>query len=188
MTERPSALEASDRALVLYALVRRAAIELVLAEHDDTRRYEQAEAARAETDRWLERESLREAPTDTERMLLGAPSGSWTGEAIADGLWRKEALGALLWALGHLEALPPIEREFSVPELNERLETLGSVSSFRARGRLRDDPELAAAWEEASGWSSAAAGNGHDDATLASISAERSRALAWLRDRSAPPP
>jgi hypothetical protein len=49
--ERPTAVRVADRALVLYALVRRGSIELVIAGTDgDPLRISQAETARAETD------------------------------------------------------------------------------------------------------------------------------------------
>src|SRR4029453_7191326 len=78
----PSVAEVSDRALALYALVRRASIEAVLEEDQDTRRLAQAERARVETERWLARESLEDALTQTERLLFDGASGSWPHEAI----------------------------------------------------------------------------------------------------------
>ncbi len=187
MSDRPSARAAADRALVLYALVRRAAIELVVAEGDDADRIARAEAARAETERWLERESLTDALTPTEQMLFATPTTSWTAEAIADGLWRKEALGVVVWALRLLDRLPPIDTEFAIDALNAAIESVGSVTAFRAAARLRDPGEVEVAWREADTWFGATEGADGDDSTLASISAERSRALAWLRHASAPP-
>ena len=183
----PTAGEVSDRALVLYALIRRASIELVVRETGEERRVEQAERARAETDRWLERERLDLVLTPTERRLFGATSGAWPPEAIADGLWRKESLGILLWALEHVNALPPIDDEFEVGVLNQRIEAYGSEAAFRANGRLREDEQIEQAWSEADAWLAATEGRGGDDATIASISAERVRALTWLRDRDAGP-
>jgi Domain of unknown function (DUF4272) len=183
----PSAGEVSDRALVLYALIRRASIELVVRETGEERRVEQAERARAETDRWLERERLDPVLTPTERRLFGATSGAWPPEAIADGLWRKESLGILLWALEHVNALPPIDDEFEVGVLNQRIEAYGSEAAFRANGRLREPELIEQAWSEADAWLAATEGRGGDDATIASISAERVRALTWLRDRDAGP-
>ena len=49
------------------------------------------------------------------------------------------------------------------------------------------DAELEAAWHEADVWIAATEGRAGEDATLASISAERRRALSWLRDRDAEP-
>lgn len=187
MTGGPTPAEASDRALVLYALVRRAAIEVVLEEGPDTRRLAQAARAHAEMTRWLARESLEDALTPTERTLFEAESGSWPHEAIADGLWRKESLGVLLWGLGHIGALPPIDEEFEVEVLNQRIESYGSESSFRANGRLRDGDELDRAWGEADAWLAATRGMTGPDATIESIAAERRRALSWLRDRDAAP-
>jgi hypothetical protein len=183
----PTTIRIADRALILYAVTRRASIELALREFgDDPRRFAQAEAARVETDRWLARESLADAADDVERSLLAAVSGSWSGDAVRDGMWRKEALGVLLWSLGHVNALPPADEEFEVAVLNERIERYGSVPSFRANGRLRPADELEAAWREADAWLAATEGSAGDDATIASINAERSRALGWLRDTSAP--
>jgi hypothetical protein len=187
VSQGPSVAEVSDRALVLYALVRRASIEAVLEEDPDAQRLAQAERARVETERWLARESLDGALTETERSLFGGGSGSWHHEAIADGLWRKEALGVLLWALGHIDALPAIDEEFEVAVLNQRIEAYGSESAFRTNGRLRDGLEMDQAWGEADAWLAATDGMSGEDATIASISAERRRALSWLRDRDAAP-
>jgi hypothetical protein len=185
---RPTADEVSDRALVLYALTRRAAIELVVAETEgDPQRLAQAEGARAETDRWLERESLHDALTETERGLLDAPSGSWPDDATKDALWRKESLGVLLWCLRQFDELPPYDREFEQQDLDHAITRAGSVSSFRASGELRRADELERAWMEADAWFGATEGRIGDDATIASIAAERFRALSWLRDASAAP-
>jgi len=188
VSERPSARQVADRALVLYAMVRRASIELIVAETRDQMRRRQAEGARLETEEWFERESLTEALTDTERTLFDAPTSAWPPEAIADGMWRKEALGVLLWALRMIEAMPPIDHEFAVEDLNAAIESPGSVSVFRATARLRDPGEIEAAWREADTWFGATEGAGGTDSTLASISAERSRALGWLRASDAPLP
>jgi hypothetical protein len=88
---RPTAVQVADRALVLYALVRRGYIEHVIANTGgDPLRISQGESAREETDHWLERESLRDALTEVESRLFDAPSGSWPASATADAMWRKE--------------------------------------------------------------------------------------------------
>lgn len=185
----PTADRVSDRALVLYAVIRRATIEHALGEFgDEPIRIRQAEKARAETTRWLEREDVAPAVDDGERVLLEAVSGAWPRDAIADGMWRKEALGALLWGLRHVEAMPAVDDEFEVAVLNERIERYGSVSSFRANGALRGTDDIEAAWHEADAWFAATEGRDGVDATLASISAERSRALGWLLDDARPLP
>jgi hypothetical protein len=185
---RPTVAEVSDRALVLYAFTRRGAIELVVSDSGgDPGRMAAAERARAETDRWLERESVLPALTEVERRLFEAASGTWPAEAIADSMWRKESLGVLLWALEHLPELPGFGKEFAQQELDEAITRYGSVSSFRAEGRLRPDEQIDAAWMEADAWFGVTHGRTGDDATVASISAERFRALSWLRDRDAVP-
>lgn len=185
----PTAAEVADRALVLYALARRGAIELVVDEAGgDPSRVAQAERARAETDRWLERESLVDAVTPDERRLLDAVSGSWPREAVHDAMWRREALGVLLWALQHLDALPDVATEFEQADLDGAITRYGSVSTFRANGRLRPADEVERAWLEADAWFGATEGREGEDASLASIAAERFRALSWLRDGGAAPP
>ena len=180
---RPSAAEVADRALVLYALVRRGYIEHVVASTDgDPLRVNQAEAAREETDRWLDRESVAPALTDVERSLFEAPAGSWPREATAGAMWRKEALGVLLWSLHHLTEIPSYQHEFDQRELDDAITRYGSVSSFRAEGSLRSDEEIERVWMEADAWYGATEGRGGDDATVASIAAGRYRALSWLRD------
>jgi hypothetical protein len=185
---RPTVEQISDRILILYALTRRGAIELVIAETEgEPRRIAQAEGARAETDRWLERESLTEAITPSERLLLDAPSGSWPREAVNDAMWRKESMGVLLWALQYQAELPDFSVEFDQPELDGAVTRYGSVSSFRANGALRGDDQIERAWMEADAWFGATEGGTGDDAALASTAAERFRALSWLRDDAAAP-
>ena len=184
---RPTAPEVADRALILYALQRRAQIELALGEFGmEPIRVRQAEAARAETDRWLDRESLTDALGQTERRLLDAPSGGWPKPAIDDQLWQKEGLGVLLWGLEHLAELPPFDVEFDPRELDEVITRYGTVAAFRANGSLRPEDQVDRAWLEADAWLGATEGRGGDDARLASISAERVRALGWIRDVAAP--
>jgi len=184
---RPTADQMADRALVLYALVRRATIELALEGFgEDPVRMAQAERARAETDRWLERESLTGAPSDVEGELLAALSGSWPRKAVVDGMWRKEELGVLLWSLQHIPSLPAPDEEFEGSVLESVITRYGSVSSFRANGLLRGEREIEEAWLTADAWLGMAEGS--EDTTTASISAERFRALGWLRDAAAPAP
>jgi hypothetical protein len=173
---------------VLYAFARRATIELALGEFEyEPSRVAQAETARNETDRWLERESLTDALTETERRLFEAASGAWPKPAVDDALWRREALGVLLWALGHLAEMTPYGEEFPAHDLDAAVTRYGSVDAFRAGGRLRPDDAIEAAWMEADAWFGATEGRAGDDAAVASTAAERFRALSWLRDADAAP-
>ena len=184
----PTLAEVSDRALVLYAFVRRGAIEFVVNEtQGEPSRIRQAEAARRETDDWLEREGLWHAVLRVELSLLEASSGSWPREAVADAMWRKEALGTLLWALSHLERMPEYGLEFEQQHLDEAIMRYGSADAFRSEGRLRPGDEIETAWLEADAWFGATEGRAGEDAQVASAAAERFRALSWLRDRDAAP-
>lgn len=185
---RPTVDEVSDRALVLYAFVRRGSIEFVVNETGgDPGRIRQAESARRETDEWLEREDVWRAVTDAERRLIESPSGSWPREAVADAMWRKESFGTLLWALEHLAEMPAYGLEYEQRALDEAVMRYGSVAAFRAEGRLRPGDQIDAAWLEADAWFGATEGRAGDDAQVASAAAERFRALSWIRDRDAAP-
>ncbi len=174
---------------MLYALIRRATIELALDEYaHDPHRVEQAEAARRETVRWLAREGLFDAPTAGERVLFDAASGGWPQEAVSDGMWRKEALGSLLWALEHVESLPGPGVEFDPRDLDHAITRYGSVAAFRSNGRFRDDGAIVAAWHEADAWLAATEGRAGEDAAIASVSAQRARAFRWLLESEADPP
>ena len=102
-------------------------------------------------------------------------------------MWRTESLAVLLWAIRRLDALPSFGTEADRGELDHAITSAGSVSSFRAGSLLRSVEEIERAWVEADTWFAATEGGGGEDATLASISAERLRALSWLRDRDAAP-
>ncbi|MEA2520968.1 MAG: hypothetical protein QOI81_614 [Actinomycetota bacterium] len=184
----PTTRQISDRALILYALIRRGTIEYALREFEyEQHRVEQAEVARHETDRWLEREELLPALTDADRVLFDAVSGAWPPQAIADGMWRKESLATLLWALEHLADLPSFGEEVDSQVLDDAITRYGEVPSFRSNGSVRPADQIEAAWLEADAWFGATEGRDGEDATVASIAAERFRALSWLRDASAAP-
>ncbi len=181
MSDRPTSREAADRALVLYAFVRRGYIEHVLDDADaDPGRVTQAERARGETEAWLAENDLSGALNETEARLLSAESGLWPPEAIVDAVWRKEALGTLLWALGHFESVPPYDTEFEQTTLDAAIVESGSVDRFRAVSRLRTDDELLRALGEADTWHGALLGAEGDEAVMVSLSAERRWALSWL--------
>jgi len=187
VNDRPDARAVADRALILYALVRRAYIEHVVnASEGDTSRFAQAEAARREQDHWLVDHELREGLTDVEARLFAAGSGTWPSEAVHDTLWRKESLGVLLWALGHLETIPSYAEEFEQPALDAAITRSGSVPRFRDLGRLRADDEIERAWQEADTWFAATEGHRGEDEHVASIAIERLRALSWLRGAGEP--
>jgi hypothetical protein len=182
VSDRPDATGVADRALVLYALVRRGYIEHVVnASEGDSSRVAQAESARREQDRWLDDHGLREELTDVERGLFDAVSGSWPSAAVHNALWRKESLGVLLWSLGHLDAIPSYGEEFDQKELDGAVTRSGSVPQLRGLGRLRSDEQIERAWQEADAWFAATEDRPDEEPRLASIAVERLRALSWLR-------
>ena len=187
MTERPDATAVANRALILYALVRRGYIEHVVnASHGDPARLRQAESARREQDRWLGEHALREGLTDLERRLFEADSGTWPFEAVHDALWRKESLGVLLWSLGHLAEMPSYGKEFDQKVVDRAITRWGSVPRFRELGRLRTDDEIERAWQEGDTWFAATEDREAEEPALASIAVERLRALSWLRGADEP--
>ena len=103
-------------------------------------------------------------------------------------MWRKEALATLLWSLQHIDELPPFSEEIDTQILENAITRYGEVAAFRSNGLLRPSDQIETAWLESDAWFGATEGRDGEDATVASIAAERFRALSWLRDASASPP
>jgi Domain of unknown function (DUF4272) len=78
-----------------------------------------------------------------EQTLLTEPAAAWNAEDVVDAVWRGEALGTIVWALGEAE-LPPYDTPFDHASLAGHLE-LEDVE-------LRDDEEVDAEREVARLW------------------------------------
>jgi hypothetical protein len=68
------------------------------------------------------------------RSALGRIDGGEADPGLVDAVWRGEALGTLLWALGRVE-LPPYDRPFDTAQV---------AAADAAGGTLRPDEELEA--------------------------------------------
>ncbi|MCS6836918.1 MAG: DUF4272 domain-containing protein [Anaerolineae bacterium] len=101
---------------------------------------------------WLQIEGLGEALSYDERNLLRAPLGSWSLNDLARVLDSAERLAVLLWALSHLETLPPYDTPSNLSLLLMPLEILTPSIDFVWCARLRPQAELEALREEATLW------------------------------------
>ena len=126
--------------------------------------------------------------TDDERRAVGGAVGVVAAEAVADAMWRKESLGTLLWALGHLERDPAYGLEFEQQRLDEAITRYGTVDGLPHGGQAAPRrPDRGARWLEADAWLGATEGRAGRRRPGRVAAAERFRALSWLRDRDAAP-
>lgn len=79
-----------------------------------------------------------------ELRLLSRPPAEWEPQELTDALWRGEALGALAWALGLIDPLPPYDAPFDHVAFARGLELGG--------GELRPAEEVERARETARLW------------------------------------
>jgi tetratricopeptide (TPR) repeat protein len=94
-TKRPSARRVAARAMVLSAIVCRALLE----EEHTAGIHEHAEG-RAALLSWIEELGLEAELEPAELEFLATPVGRASQRQTIDGVWRKEGLGVLAWALG----------------------------------------------------------------------------------------
>ena len=94
---------------MIYALARRGAIELVVNQTGaDPSHLAQAERARVETDRWLERESLTGAPTDVERRCSRRRRGPGRPRPSPTPCGARSRSACCCGRLQHVDPLPGI--------------------------------------------------------------------------------
>ena len=99
MTVRP-AIDVADRVLALALVAERVVLEARLGlRAGDAGRWESLA-------QWADAEFVFPACSPRERELLARPPGAWSAEELDEMSWQREALAALLWALGSLRHLP----------------------------------------------------------------------------------
>ncbi len=139
------------RTLCLQAIVVRAQVE------QDARVRSQTARARwqplvARVNAWVQQEGFGGARTLIEARLLDAPAFSWkTGEST-DGVWRLEALGTLLWALGKVPVMPAGFDPFGIDDVDSILPPFGPTKTFVDGATLRPLTEIDRARRVAGIW------------------------------------
>lgn len=93
-------------------------------------------------EQWLNTEEIRPHLSQSERQLLAKPFGTWTDLNLIHASWRVEALGSMLWALGHLEAIPEFDTQFEVEDVLRPLDVLTPVIDFVWLAQLRPAQDL----------------------------------------------
>jgi hypothetical protein len=149
-----AARKAAQRALCLAAIVTRAEFEYRILERPSEKPQRQAEQQRHsdEINAWLKEESLWKELSRRERELLTRPLGSWSPQEIADGQWRKEALCALVWALGRLRPLPRFDEPADAKELLDAIEFMKPADALVLRPKLLPESEISGARNVAELW------------------------------------
>jgi len=148
------------RTLCLGALLKRGEYEIILQNsHDDDLTPAMRQRLHATCNRdvmrlqtWLRDEKLLPHLTETERILLEKPLGTWSDRLIITASWRVESLGVMLWALHALDYIPAYDTQFDPATVLAPLEVLTPTIDFIWCARLRSPDELAAERDAAEMW------------------------------------
>ncbi len=127
----------------LHELFPFSALEYLIAEQED---YQQQLLD------WLRAESIFAHLSQSERSLLTKPLGTWTERTLLTVEWRTEALGVMLWALGHTETMPAYDQQFDPEDVLEPLELLTPIIDLVWTAQLRPEDELRTRRDQAELW------------------------------------
>ncbi|NDL72229.1 DUF4272 domain-containing protein [Vreelandella alkaliphila] len=95
---------------------------------------------------WLERYGVSHFLSRLEASFLSRDEVA--EQELVSASWRTEALPVLTWAIGLIEALPPISEKMSLDHVGITRELLEDPESFVASAELRPRNELEAAQAE----------------------------------------
>ena len=101
---------------------------------------------------FLHEQGLWIALSVRERTLLEKPVGTWSKQEIADGQWRAEAIGVLLWALKPKSDLPSYDKQRSSTDVMDALPPPPSSARFVREAQLRSADEIIGARKVAELW------------------------------------
>ncbi len=141
--------EVGARLIMIAAVCHRAYLERAEADTgaDDP------EAERFDLVAWLRTEGLDPIATPVERHVLQTRLGRLTNDETDAASWQTEALAALAWATGILDALPPYHVPIDPGPLLDALPSpWDKTAPFRTTVRLRPEEEIAEERERAELW------------------------------------
>ena len=147
---RPNAEAVGWRALAIVAIMFRANLERELTE--ERRASDVASQLDGLLRNWIDREGVGAHLAPAERTLLEQPLGSWKPAGVAEASWQNEAVGALLWASGEIETLPPYDTQFDLYSIISDLPVFGDPASFLQRLQLQSDAAIDNAFATARAW------------------------------------
>jgi hypothetical protein len=141
----PSA-EAAKRALCLASILARTNLEYgIMADHQNGALHssDDNDLFQKKQRHFMEDQGIWNALSAQERTLLEKRIGTWSTQEIANGQWRAEGLGVLLWALGAIQPLPPYDKPMSDGDfLNAFLPDPHRSLEFVEKAALRDGREI----------------------------------------------
>lgn len=147
------------RVLCLAALLKRGELERGIQHFHELFQFADVEALVAQQQKvqaqlleWLHKEAITPHLSESERSLLARPLGTWTERTLLTVEWRTEALGVMLWALGHLETMPPYDQQFNPEDVLEPLQVLTPTIDLVWMASLRPEDELRARRDQAELW------------------------------------
>jgi hypothetical protein len=142
-----SATDAATRTLCLASILARTNLEygLKFDPSSTSNNRPDDDAFQQKQRRWMEGQGLWNGLSLRERTLLEKPVGTWSEPEIADGQWRAEAIGVLLWALKPNDKLPPYDRQISSADVMAALPSPDDSVRFIRKAQLRSAEEIIAA-------------------------------------------
>jgi Domain of unknown function (DUF4272) len=99
---------------------------------------------------WISVEGLDLHLSGAERTLFAKDLGTWREQEFLNAIWRNEALGVLLWALGQTAEIPPYDQQFG--DVDQCIAWLEPAPAVLARVRLRPAVEIERARNVAELW------------------------------------
>jgi hypothetical protein len=89
---------------------------------------------------WFDKNSIEKYLSQEECIFINTDSPEQN--VIRNFSWRAEALTSLLWSIGLISEMPPLNQEFDVYSLNGLKKIINDPEEFKRRTKLRPDNEL----------------------------------------------
>jgi len=92
--------------------------------------------------RWLSDVGIEPYLSDRERALMKKGIGTWNERELINASWRLESLNALLWALGLVDEMQPVDTSAEEKAALKAAGLLKPIADFRERAALRGGDEI----------------------------------------------
>ncbi len=101
---------------------------------------------------WLTASPIWPETPAGEQEMINQPLGRWSEREIIRYSWRSEFLGILLWSLGRIGSLPPVDTLFDPAACLSHLPLDGDPSDIIAGAALRPPQVITATWRTLDLW------------------------------------
>lgn len=147
-----SANDVAWRALALGAALFRALLERAEQADSDPERRRANERIMLNFMVWMAGQKISRRQSPAETRAFAVVLGRWDLRQSNALIWRAEALGALLWALGSQDSIPGYDQPFDASALMAQIPIFDLVEPFVTGAALRPEAEIRQAREIAEIW------------------------------------